>query len=382
MADVAARAGQARQSMHALRQRHRWQQEAQALSQRAAVLDRERQALGARLRQSVDLGAALGPPPDEAALRREAAGLAKALQACRQQLAEVQRLVRQGPGGRSQEQFLDSVSKAAHRLEANLLQFKAQSGEQMEALTVEEKLCNRQIKALEESLQQWEEAAAVPVTSSRRSVSPSARSSTPGRAPSPSAAPLPPEVRALQRFLAEGGGATGGWGREDHAAFLRLRCQTKTEEQLISRLVLEVPQQTEETARQHLQWYQQYLTLEEAQKEAVARWKAGREAERLRQLREQELQRAAEQTLQEQQQKERQQEEAARVAKRLAVQQWRETRRQEKEREELEAFAQAEEAATLKAKQEAEQQALKKVQVEQYRAARSQEREQVEAQRR
>jgi len=88
---------------------------------------------------------------------------------------------------------------------------------------------------------------------------------------------LPPEVLAVERLLAEEGGATGGWDTRDHDRFLRYRTQHKGQREVYcAKTAADLPDHDIESVRQHDRWFDHYQALLQRKREAIRSWRSSR----------------------------------------------------------------------------------------------------------
>ena len=87
------------------------------------------------------------------------------------------------------------------------------------------------------------------------------------------------------------GGEKGGWDEYDHITFVKyytlLFKQSSASEdvskrRLIERISLELPYKSVEDITNHVEWYQQFLDLQDKKKSAIAVWRKQKDSDRLK----------------------------------------------------------------------------------------------------
>nr|XP_044989769.1 coiled-coil domain-containing protein 112 isoform X2 [Jaculus jaculus] len=84
---------------------------------------------------------------------------------------------------------------------------------------------------------------------------------------------LPEEVVDFEKFLQQTGGRQGGWDDFDHQNFVKVRNKYKGKPAFLGEVLQHLPGRTQDEVRQHEQWYQKFLALEERKKESIQNWK-------------------------------------------------------------------------------------------------------------
>lgn len=89
----------------------------------------------------------------------------------------------------------------------------------------------------------------------------------------------PPEVEAYHEFMRRyHGKCSGSWSDEDHGIFLRLSSRYAKNPREWMRLVQAQTGRSQEDVEQHAEFYRQWVKLNQARKEAIARWRLQRVA--------------------------------------------------------------------------------------------------------
>ncbi|CAN9513141.1 unnamed protein product [Ophioblennius macclurei] len=144
---------------------------------------------------------------------------------------------------------------------------------------------------------------------------------------------LPEEVKALEAFLHKTGGQCGGWDQFDHQAFLRVWNKHSGKLAYMKEAKLYLPGKTQREIEQHEDWHQELVRLQDKKREAIQRWKAGKNQERLNRIQDQmnkeEAERRAKEAKKEQHRTEEERKELA-----LRLEAWREEKKRREEQEE------------------------------------------------
>ena len=82
----------------------------------------------------------------------------------------------------------------------------------------------------------------------------------------------------FERFVAEHGGAAGGWDDYDHGTFLRHRNRLAGKIAFIDAVKEALPPRSEDEIRLHELWFAEYLALQEKKRAAIANWKETKRA--------------------------------------------------------------------------------------------------------
>ncbi|XP_048384328.1 coiled-coil domain-containing protein 112-like isoform X2 [Stegostoma tigrinum] len=92
------------------------------------------------------------------------------------------------------------------------------------------------------------------------------------------------EITEFDKFLQQTG-CQGGWDDFDHQDFLKVWTKHKGKASFIEEALQHLIGRTREDIMQHVQWYQEFLFLEERQKEAIQKWKTKKQHEKMELLR-------------------------------------------------------------------------------------------------
>ena len=295
----------------------------------------------ARLEQEIFTAPLLRDHGEVAALREQLAlelaadqqRIAAQLERLRSSSAALQGAVVHGAHATT-PQFVSGLRSSMEQLEAGIASFKQQQRDVYDAMMLAEKAASREVEACERRIEAW--VLGEQQTSPAR---PAPRARHAAAAPSDA----PPEVQAFARYVAEHGGASGGWDDYDHGTFMRIRGRLGPAHPRLLQTVHEaLPMRTLDEVAAHERWMARYLELQEGRRHAIQAWK-----ERAQQQADQRREQAAQQKqLHEQQQQARADAEAQHreeevAARRAAIEQW---RRQEQDRQraaELQAGAEA-----------------------------------------
>ncbi|CAG2191567.1 Coiled-coil domain-containing protein 112 [Mytilus edulis] len=169
-------------------------------------------------------------------------------------------------------EFVEKLKITMEEIEGTINAFKEQQRKQYEELMREEKTTAQEIQALERKFESWNQLSE-PVVSKKPQQKPlaSARDITKD---------LPQEVAQFEKFLEETGGVRGGWDEYDHQTFLKFRQRHNGKEIFIQHSLVAIPTRTEEEIRDHEDWYQSYLSLNEKKKESIKKWRKKKEEDK------------------------------------------------------------------------------------------------------
>jgi len=92
----------------------------------------------------------------------------------------------------------------------------------------------------------------------------------------------PKEVSEFEEFLVLTGGHQGGWDDIDHQTFLKIQKQFKKQgiAVMLEACVNNIPVQSREDIKEHIDWYEEYCILRERKREAIVLWKNLKQNER------------------------------------------------------------------------------------------------------
>ncbi|XP_052698107.1 coiled-coil domain-containing protein 112-like isoform X2 [Crassostrea angulata] len=170
-------------------------------------------------------------------------------------------------------EFVEKLKVIMEEIEGTITSFKENQRKQYEELIRDERMTYQEIQAMERKFDAWSQLAEKPDNKSKTPAAPlaSARDITKD---------LPPQVAAFEKFLEETGGIRGGWDEYDHGTFLKFRNRYKGKIIFIKHALVAIPTKTEEEIRDHEEWYQTYLSMNEKKKESIKKWREKKEGEK------------------------------------------------------------------------------------------------------
>ncbi|XP_026111025.1 coiled-coil domain-containing protein 112-like [Carassius auratus] len=227
---------------------------------------------------------------------------------------------------RFQEQLMDvkaspdvieKLKETMTDIENSISVFKDTQHQSFEELLKEERTFSQEICAFEKKIDSW----SLPVKADVRRPRSDEKSDWRN---------LPPELTALQTFLQQTGGRHGGWDEFDHHSFLKVWTKHSGKPSFRQEAKLYLPGRTEEDVRLHEEWFVELRRLQDAQREAIRKWRASKRRER-------ELQRDRDEEPREDEArcllKQKQEEERREASERLEAWRRRRTQQREEERE-------------------------------------------------
>ncbi|XP_043914980.1 coiled-coil domain-containing protein 112 [Protopterus annectens] len=188
-----------------------------------------------------------------------------------QQLAKVhnsvKRLQRQLMDAKPTPEFVEKLREMMEETEKAISAFKEEQRRVYESLLKEEKITSNELTALDKKMEAWTlvNASAKKTPTSQSTKVPLFKTVH---------ANLPVEVVELEKYLEDTGGRQGGWDNYDHQNFLKVWTKYKGKAQFLEEALQYLPGRTEDDVKQHEQWYQEFLFLEERKKEAIQKWKS------------------------------------------------------------------------------------------------------------
>ncbi|KAG2466561.1 CC112 protein, partial [Polypterus senegalus] len=150
-----------------------------------------------------------------------------------------------------------------------------------EELMKQEKCSSQEVIALEKRIEMWTVSTG-PI--SKKPPSPA----LPKLSAASTNEDLPSEVTDFEKFLHKTGGRQGGWDDYDHQNFLKIWTKHNGKKSYMEEALLYLPGRTQEEIKQHEDWYQEFLFLEERKKEAIQLWKSKKNQEKEKFLKQQE----------------------------------------------------------------------------------------------
>lgn len=227
-------------------------------------------------------------------------------------------------------ELIEKLKEIMSEVEESINALKEEQHLRFEEYLKEERACRQEVNAYEKKIENWSHhVKSIPKLPAASNI----KTSPPSR-------DLPAEVKALEDFLQKTGGPHGGWDQFDHQTFLRLWRKHSGRPLYRKEAKLYLPGKTLEEIQQHEDWHQELLHLQDQKREAVQRWKAGKDQERQIRIRAQEEMEEAQnrerkvKSLAEQQQTEKERMEAAR-----RLEEWKKEKKRKEEEEEEQKLA-------------------------------------------
>lgn len=157
---------------------------------------------------------------------------------------------------------VEKLKITMEEIESSITAFKEKQREAYEELLQEERVVVLEVNALEKKLDNW---SSLHPASTQPSVS-HPRQTT-------QASSLHPAVLAFDAFVERTGGHRGGWDDYDHQTFLRIRTRHGDKPGFIQAAVSELPTRNVSEIEEHEKWYQEYSKQSEAKKTAINEWR-------------------------------------------------------------------------------------------------------------
>ncbi|XP_062516857.1 coiled-coil domain-containing protein 112-like [Corticium candelabrum] len=171
--------------------------------------------------------------------------------------------------------LVQKLKEMMEEIETSILSFKNHQREIYEMLSKEEKVVSQEVSAFEKRIYSW---------SSRDAVGDAIAMKPKKVQTAESKEEMPPAVTAFERFLQQTGGHQGGWDDYDHQTFLRIYKTHKGNPVFLTTALAVLPGHSEDDIMEHVQWYSEYLTLKDSQKEAIRKWKDMKQSEKAEML--------------------------------------------------------------------------------------------------
>ncbi|XP_069379697.1 coiled-coil domain-containing protein 112 isoform X1 [Paralichthys olivaceus] len=222
-------------------------------------------------------------------------------------------------------ELIERLKEIMSEVEISINALKEEQRSCIEELLKEERTCRQEITAYEKKMENWSLALK---SEPKLPTTPSVKTKPPD-------SDVPAEVRALESFLQKTGGPHGGWDQYDHQAFLKVWTKHSGHPGYRKEAKLYLPGKTLEEIKQHEDWHQELINLQDRKREAIQRWKASKHRERQSRIQSQEEAEEAkrrEKVVKSQAQQNRTEEEKREAARQLEV--WREKKRRKEEQEE------------------------------------------------
>ncbi|XP_022333410.2 coiled-coil domain-containing protein 112-like [Crassostrea virginica] len=172
-------------------------------------------------------------------------------------------------------EFVEKLKVIMEEIEGTITSFKENQRKQYEELIRDERVTYQEIQALERKFDAWNQ-----LTERTEHKSRAATAVAPLASARDITKDLPPQVAAFEKFLEETGGVRGGWDEYDHGTFLKFRNRYKGKIIFIKHALIAIPTKTEEEIREHEEWYQTYLSMNEKKKESIRKWREKKEDEK------------------------------------------------------------------------------------------------------
>uniref|UniRef100_UPI00398F225B coiled-coil domain-containing protein 112 isoform X2 n=1 Tax=Pristiophorus japonicus TaxID=55135 RepID=UPI00398F225B len=173
-------------------------------------------------------------------------------------------------------EFIEKLREIMEDVEDAISVFKEEQRQMYEELMKEEKTTTQEILAVEKKMEVWAQTPTATVTPK----------TTSAKGPSIKSGPdsVLVEIAEFQKFL-QRTGRQGSWDDFDHQNFLKFWIKHKGRPSFIEEALQHLVGKTQEDIMQHEQWHQEFLFLEERQKEAIQKWKTKKQHEKVKLLR-------------------------------------------------------------------------------------------------
>ncbi|XP_078070762.1 coiled-coil domain-containing protein 112 isoform X2 [Mustelus asterias] len=172
-------------------------------------------------------------------------------------------------------EFIEKLREIMEEVEDAINVFKEEQRQIYEELLKEEKTTIQEISAVEKKMEIWAQTS-VTMTSKTTVAKGTSIKSGPDN--------VLVEIAEFDQFLQQTG-RQGGWDDFDHQNFLKVWIKHKGKASFIEDALQYLVGRTREDILQHVQWYQEFLFLEERQKEAIQKWKTKKQYEKVKLLR-------------------------------------------------------------------------------------------------
>ncbi|XP_059500669.1 coiled-coil domain-containing protein 112-like isoform X3 [Stegostoma tigrinum] len=173
-------------------------------------------------------------------------------------------------------EFVEKLKEIMEEVENAITTFKEEQRQMYEELLKEEKTTTQEILAVEKKIEVWAQIPTEAVI----------RKPIVAKGVSTNSGPenVLVEITEFDKFLQQTG-CQGGWDDFDHQDFLKVWTKHKGKASFIEEALQHLIGRTREDIMQHVQWYQEFLFLEERQKEAIQKWKTKKQHEKMELLR-------------------------------------------------------------------------------------------------
>ncbi|KAM7416785.1 hypothetical protein PAMA_018716 [Pampus argenteus] len=227
-------------------------------------------------------------------------------------------------------ELIERLKEIMSEVEISINALKEEERSCFEELLKEERVCRHEIAASEKKIENW---SLVVKSDPKLPKAPSAKTKPWDR-------DLPAEIKALESFLQKTGGLHGGWDQFDHQAFLKVWTKHSGQPSYRKEAKLYLPGKTLEEIEQHEDWHQELICLQDRKREAIRRWKAGKQQDRQTRIQSQEEVEESEKREKDaksQAERHKAEEEKREAARQL--EEWREEKRKKQEQEEEQRLA-------------------------------------------
>ncbi|XP_057212000.1 coiled-coil domain-containing protein 112 isoform X1 [Triplophysa rosa] len=166
--------------------------------------------------------------------------------------------------------LIDRIKDTMTDIENSIKMFKDKQHQRFEELLKEEKIFWQEIGAFEQKIDVWslpvKADGGVPRSAGICADVKDSRN-------------LPTEVMALETFLQQSGGLHGCWDKYDHQNFMKVWTKHNGKPSYRKEAKLYLPDKTVEDIRLHEEWYLELCHLQEEKREAIHKWRAGKQRE-------------------------------------------------------------------------------------------------------
>ncbi|XP_061623893.1 coiled-coil domain-containing protein 112 [Phyllopteryx taeniolatus] len=219
-------------------------------------------------------------------------------------------------------ELIEKLKQIMSEVEITINNLKEEQRFRFGELLKEERMCAQEMAAYEKKVENWSLSSK---SDCKVSAVPAVKSKALDR-------DLPSEVLALEVFLQRTGGICGGWEEFDHQAFLKAWTKRGGQAGFRNEAKLYLPSKSQEEIEEHERWYQELILLQDGRREAIQRWKSGKQLERQRRIQKQAEAVEAERRKKDSKFQQNNEEEKKRLTQRLEA--WKEVKRRKEERAE------------------------------------------------
>ncbi|XP_038660991.1 coiled-coil domain-containing protein 112 isoform X1 [Scyliorhinus canicula] len=173
-------------------------------------------------------------------------------------------------------EFIEKLREIMEEVENAISVFKEDRRQIYKEFLKEEKTTTQEISAVEKKIEVWAQTPTITMTPKTTVAKGASIKSGPDN--------VLVEIAEFDQFLQQTG-RQGGWDDFDHHNFLKVWIKHKGKPSFIEEALQYLVGRTHEDIMQHVQWYQDFLFLEERQKEAIQKWKTKKQYEKVTLLR-------------------------------------------------------------------------------------------------